>query len=377
MERVLHSLARALPSQGFEVHVVVLEYYGRFAEGLGTTATLHQVPRMSRLSLLRPGRLIAVLRRLSPDIVHTHSGLWLKGARAARMAGVPVVVHTEHGRPDPVPLINRMIDNRASRLTDAVVSVSDALGEVLRRQVVHDPTRVRVIVNGVDTDRLRPRFLASSIRARIDVPEGVPVIGSVGRLEPIKNYALAIRAFAGLEGHFVAGRAPYLVLIGDGSERHELELLAAKLGVAQRVKFLGWRDDADELYHAFDIFTMTSHSEGTSISLLEAMATGTCPIVTDVGGNRAVLGPDLASLLVPDSSEAALTSAWRFHLENPSIAAAMARQARLRVERSFSLARMAEQHATLYRELVPTRRTPTLGIAAPNPSRFSQLTERP
>lgn len=374
MERVLHSLARALPNEGFEVHVVVLEYYGRFAEGLGSAETLHQVPRMSRLSLLRPGRLITVLRELAPDIVHTHSGLWLKGVRAARMAGVPVVVHTEHGRPDPVPLINRVIDNRASRLTDAVIAVSEALGEVLRQQVVHHPTRVRVIVNGVDTDRLRPHSLPSSVRAQIGVPDDAPVIGSVGRLEPIKNYALAIRALAGLPGPFAAGRAPYLILVGDGSERRELELLASGLGVAERVRFLGWRDDAEQLYHAFDIFTMTSRSEGTSISLLEAMAAGTCPIVTDVGGNRAVLGPALDSLLVPDNSEAALTRAWRFHLENPDITAALAQQARLRVEKSFSLARMAEQHATLYRELLGARPQPNLNRPQAGTAGTSELT---
>ena len=79
---------------------------------------------------------------------------------------------------------------------------------------------------------------------------------------------------------------------------------------------LGWRDDAHRLYHAFDIFTLPSRSEGTSISLLEAMAAEVCPVVTDVGGNRAVLGPELAPLLVPDNDATALATTWARQLDD-------------------------------------------------------------
>lgn len=113
MERVIHSLAGRLPRLGFEIHIVVLEYFGHFARGLEGSATLHQVPPMSALSMLRPTELTAVLRTIAPDIVHTHSGLWLKGVRAARMARVPHTVHTDHGRPDPVPVSEQLIDRWA------------------------------------------------------------------------------------------------------------------------------------------------------------------------------------------------------------------------------------------------------------------------
>ena len=104
------------------------------------------------------------------------------------VAGVPAMVHTEHGRPDPVPLTDRLIDNRASRWTDAVVAVSEALADVLRRQVVHDPSRVRVISNGVDTTRLHPPTDRLALRQELGIPHEALVIGSIGRLEPIKNY---------------------------------------------------------------------------------------------------------------------------------------------------------------------------------------------
>jgi glycosyltransferase involved in cell wall biosynthesis len=270
MERVLHSLARQLPPLGFDIHIVVLEYLGRFSAGLEDVVTFHQVPAMSRLSLLHPGKLITLLRRIGPDLVHSHTGVWLKAARAARVAGVPVMIHTEHGRPDPVPLADRLIDNQASRLTDTVIAVSEPLAEVLRRQVVHDPARVRVIRNGVNVQHLGAAVDRIALREELGLPADAPVLGSVGRLEPVKNYALALRAFARMGDRSGLG-GPYLVLVGDGSQRSTLESLAADLGIASRVKFLGWRPDAERFYRAFDLFTLTSRSEGTSISLLEAM----------------------------------------------------------------------------------------------------------
>jgi glycosyltransferase involved in cell wall biosynthesis len=351
MERVLHGLASELPRQGFEVHVVVLEYYGHFAEGLEDRVTMHQVPTMSRLSLLHPRTLARTLRGIAPDIVHTHAGLWLKGVRAARLAGVRATVHTEHGRPDPVPLADRVIDNVASRQTDVILAVSEALAGVLRRQVVHDPSCVRVITNGVDTRRIFPSPDPGTLRRAFDLPVDTPIIGSIGRLEPVKNYRLALRALARVEPVADGGPAPMLVLVGDGSERADLEAMARELGLASRVRFLGWRTDAERIYGAFDLFTLPSRSEGTSISLLEAMSAGVCPVVTDVGGNRAVLGGDLDSLLVPDDDDAALAATWQALLDDAGRRGTMGGRARARVENTFSLDRMIDMHAALYEEL--------------------------
>lgn len=346
MERVLHSLARHLPRHGFEVHIVVLQYLGRFAEELEGMVTFRQVPPMGRLSLLHPGHLIATLRQIAPDIVHSHSGVWLKAARAAHVAGVPVMVHTEHGRPDPVPLADRMIDNIASRMTDRVIAVSEPLARVLQAQVAHDPNQVVVIRNGVDTERLRQPVDRARLREELGLPVDAAVVGSIGRLEPVKNYPLALRALARMPSPV------RLVLAGDGSQRQLLEAEATRLGLGDRVHFLGWRDDAERLYPAFDIFTLTSTSEGTSISLLEAMSSGVCPVVTDVGGNRAVLGPGLAQLLVPSNDEAALAGKWAEYLESSALRLAATDQAQRRVESAFSLEHMVNEHVALYRGLL-------------------------
>lgn len=352
MEQVLHSLAHGLQSQGFEVHVVVLEYFGHFARGLEEKATLHQVAPMPRWSLLHPGALITTLRSIEPDVVHSHTGLWFKAARAARAADIGAVVHTEHGRPDPVPLADRLIDNAASRWTDRVIAVSSALADVLRTQVVHDSSAVRIITNGVDVQRLRPPADRAALRRSLDLPPNAPIIGSVGRLEPIKNYQLALRALARVGKIAGDEGAPFLVLAGDGSERARLEALAQELGVADRVKFLGWRNDPERLHGSFDVFTMSSLSEGTSISLLESMSSGVCPAVTDVGGNRATLGPDLSSLMVPSNDADQLAALWRRVLSDPVERTRMGQLARKRVVEEFSLDKMVDQHVALYRELL-------------------------
>jgi glycosyltransferase involved in cell wall biosynthesis len=150
------------------------------------------------------------------------------------------------------------------------------------------------------------------------------------------------------------GMAPVLVLVGDGSERAMLEGLARALGIADRVMFLGWRDEVEKIYGAFDLFTLTSRSEGTSISLLEAMSTGLCPVVTDVGGNRGVLGPDLASLLVPREDDAALAASWQRYLIDVQLRRSMGSRARARVVSQFSLDRMIGSHIEVYRELMKT-----------------------
>lgn len=349
MERVLHNLARQLPGRGFDVHVVVMEYLGHFGGGLDEVATIHRLPPMSRFSMIYPGSLVALLKRLDPGVVHSHSGVWFKASRAARSAGVPVIVHTDHGRPDAVPFTDRVTDNIASRLTDAVIAVSDSLADLLRRQVVRYPARIRVITNGVDVNTVLPPIDRAALRAKLGLPVEACVIGSVGRLEPVKNYELALQAFAQLEA--TNGVSPILVLVGDGSERARLEQLAITIGIASRVHFLGWRTDADRLHGAFDLFTLTSTSEGTSLSLLEAMSSGICPVTTDVGGNRAVMGPDLESLIVPPDDPLALAAAWRHLLTNPILRAEMGRRARHRVETTFSLEQMVDRHVALYQEL--------------------------
>lgn len=349
LERVLGDLARGLDRTAFEQHILALEFLGRLAKGLEACATLHVAERGLPGSLIWPRRLARQVRRIAPGIVHTHSGVWFKGTRAARMAGVPFVVHTDHGRQSPDPWSHRMLDGMASRRTDVVIAVSQVLAEQLVHTVVHDASRVRVIRNGVDTERFRRIPDDGILRRELKLAPEEPIIGSIGRLDPIKRFDLMIQAFAELLRGWNDGPSPTLVIAGDGPERAKLSDLITALGLDGKVHLLGWRDDVQTLHGAFTIFTLSSRSEGTSIGLLEAMSANLCPVVTDVGGNAAVLGDALQHRLCTVEDGSALRGAWEAALADPDRRHRDGMLARQRVEQSFSLRSMIREHEQLYR----------------------------
>ncbi|HET7229000.1 MAG TPA: glycosyltransferase, partial [Longimicrobium sp.] len=351
MERLIAELARRADPARLEVHVMALQYVGRFGRELEGFARVHLAAPMRAWSLLRPAALAAEVRRIAPDVVHTHSGVWLKGATAARMAGVPRVVHTEHGRRAPDPPDDRLLDHLAARRTDVVAAVSAPLADHLRRRVTGAGPRIVVIPNGVDTGAFRPPGDGGgAVRAELGIGPGDRVLLSIGRLERVKGYDLLVRALAALRdlrpdlyGSTVA------VVAGDGSERRRLEQLARSLGVAPRLRLAGWRDDVHALHAAATVFTLTSRSEGTSVSLLEAMSAGVCPVVTDVGGNAAVLGPALRHRLATPGDPRALAAAWAHALGQAALRERDARTARARVLRAFGADVMARRYEALYR----------------------------
>lgn len=348
MERLLADIVMRLPREDFESHVLTLEYVGRFGQELEGAAEVHCVVPRRSVSMIWPGSIIARMKAVAPDVVHTHSGVWFKATHAARLAGVPRVIHTEHGRLLPDPWHWRLLDSIAARRTDVVVAVSEPLRAYLTRHIVRDASRVTVVPNGVDTDRCVPRR-DGALRHSLGLAGDVPVIGSIGRLEYIKGYDVAVEAFALLRARWSGGPAPVLVLAGDGSERAKLAATVRDRGLESAVHLLGWRDDLQDLLGLFSLFTMSSRSEGTSVSLLEAMSAGLCPVVTDVGGNRDVLGTALAHRLVPPLNPGALAAAWDGALRDPARLAADGAAARARVLDRYDLRRMVHAYATLYR----------------------------
>jgi glycosyltransferase involved in cell wall biosynthesis len=348
MERVLADLVTRLDREQFESHVLGLAYLGRFAQGLETSAGLHVADRMSRASMLWPRRLAHQIRQLAPDVVHSHSGVWYKGSLASRLAGVSRLVHTDHGRPQPDPWTGRFLERMAARRTNVVVAVSEPLAELLVSRVGVDARKLTIVHNGVDTARHRPVADTGRLRRELGLRPETPLLGSIGRLEAIKGYDIMLEAFALLRAAWSGGEPPVLVVAGGGSEQPKLISWAERAGLADAVHLLGWRDDVAELHASFALFTLASRSEGTSISLLEAMSAGLCPVVTDVGGNANVLGPELAHRLVRANDPAALAAAWRVALLDPATRCRDAGTARQQVLESFGLDAMVRAYQRIY-----------------------------
>ncbi len=348
LERLVGAIVRLIDRDRFESHILTLSEFGRMAEGLEAHARLHQFASVPHLSMVWPRGLIRTIRAIAPDVVHTHSGVWYKASLAARRAAVPRLVHTDHGRYHPDPWKARLLDGLAARRTDVVVAVSDALGRQMVETVVPRSSQVRVVVNGVDTTRYRPRTVNGVLRAGLCLPPRGPVIGSIGRLDAIKAYDVMIQAFARLQADGREEPAPTLVLIGDGPERARLAALIERESLEGKVRLAGWRNDVEQVYPLFDVFTLSSWSEGTSLGLLEAMSSGVCPVVTDVGGSPAVLGERLRHRLVPPGDPRALAAAWREALAHPARRAGDGAVARARVQEAFALETMVREYERIY-----------------------------
>lgn len=352
MERVLADLVLGIDRTRFEPAVLCLQYLGRYSEELRGHAELHLVGGRGPGSLLRPTGLASRLRELRPDVVHSHSGVWFKVARAARMASVPRLVHTDHGRAHPDPLPHRLVDGIAARQTDVVVAVSQRLADQMARTLHVPRARLEVIANGIDTESYHPRADDGALRAEIGVPMDAPIIGSIGRLEPIKGFDVMIEAFAAYRRR--GGRA-HLVVAGAGSHEPALRALVAARGLVDSAHLLGWRNDPHNLLRAFSLFTMSSHSEGTSIGLLEAMSAGLVPVVTAVGGSPAVLGDALAHRLVPAAAPDRLADAWEAVLADADARAREGALARARVRASYSVDTMVRAYERVYDPAGPAR----------------------
>jgi glycosyltransferase involved in cell wall biosynthesis len=351
LESLIAAMARRFAGSEIRLSVITLSgRAGRLGEAVRPLLDALQVHRPIRgLSLIAPLGLVKRLRAMRPHVVHLHSGAWLKGALAARLARVPNVVYTEHGREHDDPWVQRVLDRRAAALTDWVVPVSDRLRRYLRDVVRVPEARLETIENGIDVALFSHRGSTDGLRGALGIEGDALVVGSVGRLERVKAYDRLIDAFALVVAAVPASPQLHLVLCGDGAERAALERRAAELGVGARVHFTGWLDDPVACYRLLDVFALTSLSEGASVSLMEAMACGAVPVVTDTGANAEILGPELGSQVVRPAEPQAIARTLAATLESSERRARLKTIARERIVARYNLDRVAAQYERLYR----------------------------
>jgi sugar transferase (PEP-CTERM/EpsH1 system associated) len=293
-------------------------------------------------------QLVQLFRQERPDIVHTHHwGTLCEGYLAARLAGVPAVVHGEHGSFETKPFnlrIQRFLWGRVER----VLSVSSRLAEKLSREVGFHESGFAVIRNGVDLSRIGSG-VRSILREALGVQPDELLIGTVGRLEPVKDHACLLDALAMLRDSGLSVKA---VLVGDGSQRQALLDRTRMLGLEQMVHFTGVRTDVENALAAMDLFVMPSRSEGLSNTIIEAMAAGLPVVATRVGGADELIEDGLTGVLVPPASPAALAKGLARLIHDPGERRTMSRAASLKAMRDFGLDRMVREYEDLYLQLV-------------------------
>ena len=290
LERVVVDLVRRTDRQVFSPMVCSLGSRGPLAEEI--TQSGADVLGLERPEGVTPAlvlRLARLLRREHVALVHLHNTPALMyGAIAARLAGVPIV-YTKHGQ-------RRYYERFLHRCCDRVVAVSEDIARLLIDENRIPRQKVVVIHNGVDTTRFSPTEDKRHRRRILGLPADAMLLGNVARLAAEKNHEGLLQAF-----RIVAGQRPdiHLVIVGDGPLRDGLHSLTCSMNLHSRVHLLGARSDVSDLLGAFDLFVLSSLSEGLSITLLEAMACGLPVVATDVGGNREVVLHGETGLLVP------------------------------------------------------------------------------
>ena len=300
--------------------------------------------RSGKWNALRMARLF---RAYKPDVVHTRNWTCVDAIIGARLAGVPVVIHGEHGReasdPEGRNALRRRVRRLLGPLVTEFVTVSRDLARWLASDVGIRPARITHIYNGVDTDAFSPGGQHEA-RKSLGLPRDAIVMGTVGRLDPVKDHRGLIEAF-----HRLAGRRDtQLLIVGDGPCRPELEQLANELGLRGRVHLLGERDDINTILRALDVFTLPSLGEGISNAILEAMATGLAVVATRVGGNPELVDDGVTGFLVPSRSTGSLSAALQRYLDDPGLIRDHGDAGRTRTLKEFSLGRMFSGYDALY-----------------------------
>ncbi|MBI4611288.1 MAG: glycosyltransferase family 4 protein [Candidatus Rokubacteria bacterium] len=322
----------------------------------------HISPLKDLVALVKICRLI---RRGRFDIVHTHSSkAGILGRVAARLAGVPHLVHTPHGHVFTgyagrmLTRLFILLERWAATFTDRIIGLTEQEIRDHLALKIGKPGQFVSIPSGVDIERFGTESLRSrrsGIRASLGVPDDAFLIGSVGRLEPVKGHIHLLEAFVRLAPRFPALS---LALVGDGELTAALRSLAQRWGVADRVLFLGWRDDPSVLLHAFDLFVLPSLNEGMGRALVEAMAAGLPIVASRTGGIPDILGDGEAGLLVEAGSAAALVRGIEVLLLDPALRLRLASAGSKRAA-GYSVGVMLERIEDLYRGLLdraePTR----------------------
>jgi glycosyltransferase involved in cell wall biosynthesis len=337
LEKLLVEFARHADRDRHELEFISLGHRGVIAEEIeaaGWPVTALGVPSGVRPALFL--RLARLLRQRRIDVVHTHDDRpHLYGTIAGRLAGVGRIIHTRHGRSPHLSRRQRTLVRLAAGWIDRFVCVSADAAAIAIAQGV-PPRKVCTIHNGIDLERfpfLGPR------------PQGPAVI--VARLSPEKDHATLLRAAA-----LVVRSQPSfrLEIAGDGPCREDLHRLAGELGLGEQVRFLGQVRDIPGLLARAGLFVLSSLSEGVSLTLLEAMASGLPIVATRVGGNPEVVAEGSTGLLAPAGDPAALAAAIAALWQDPHRCRLFGAAGRRRVEEQFDIRRMVAAYEAMYRD---------------------------
>ncbi|MEO7863085.1 MAG: glycosyltransferase [Nitrospirales bacterium] len=349
-------LSKLVHKQEFGLSVILFNE-GRLEkaiEGLGIPVRVFPESRSGSGKIFL--ELVREFKKSNIQIIHTHKYKdTILAAPAAKLSGIPQVVRTVHGLREPFAGLQdfkmnlyETIESTVHRYcVDSIIAVSSQIEGKYKAE--GQVSRVTCIRNGIDLDGKSVQTDRWRTRKELGVDSEACLIGTVGRLTPVKGIPYLLEAARIL---LCEGANMKVLVVGDGSIRQDLMTQTRDLGIRENVVFLGHREDTDVLLQALDIFVLPSLSEGIPMALLEAMAASRAVVASRVGGIPEIVEDGVEGFLVEPMNVNGLAERCRQLIESPEAAKKMGEEGRKRVERDFSATAMANRVALVYKELL-------------------------
>jgi len=349
MENGIVNLASLIDKDRFSVSICCLSHAGSLAERIKDDRV--DIFCMNWESGFTPQLFVTMAREFrarNVDIVHTHGWLsFIYGSVACKLAGISALINGEHGTFNLESTRRKIAYKLLCNVTDKFLTVSYSLKEELKKNLRIPEGKIITIPNGVDSDRFLPGCPAeiADIKSQIGIPATAQVIGTVGRLEHVKNHEMLLRAFCELSYEFPC---LHCLLVGDGSLRCSLEKLARELGIQERVHFLGSMDNPQDLIPVFDVFALTSFSEGMSNTILEAMSCAKAIVASDVGGNTELVNDGYNGIIIASGNAEELRNALRTLLKEEVKRNLFGENSRKIIDKKYNISTMISGYEKVY-----------------------------
>ncbi len=302
-------------------------------------------------------KIYLIIKKYKPDIVHTHTAkAGLIGRIAAHLALTPKIIHTYHGHvlhgyfSKPKTYLLRLMEKFLALITDSLIVVSDKIKTELINYKISKPAKFNIIKLGFNLNPfLNNHHLKNKLKENLELPYDSNLIGIVGRMVPIKNHKLFIEAASQI---IAKKENTYFLIVGDGPLRKSIENLTYKLNINKNTFFTGWRNDLPLIYASLDILVCSSDNEGTSVSVIEAMASG-CPVVTtSVGGHPDIIDEGNNGYLIEPQNTDTLANKILEILNNPNKSLRLGENARTDAKNNFSYDRLINDVQKHYKKLL-------------------------
>ncbi len=352
-ERVVLNLCNKISMRGEDVSICIRKP-GTLIPLL-KNVNLFIIPRNKLVDGRYLYRLCKLIKSNNIDIIHAHlAGSGLYGLLAAKITGKKFIL-TLHGNVSSVK--GRTIYKFIMKYADKVIAVSQNIYLQFKQKISVDSEKLCIITNGLDLAEFQTNNVTLLKRKELNIKPNIPIIGAIGNIKHVKGYDILIKSFHQVKK---AHKDAKLLIAGSALNKKDLKFknilneIISGLDLKEDVVFLGTRNDITDILNIIDVFTLPSRSEGTSISLLEAMASRKAIIATYVGGNPYIIKHNVNGLLIPPDDPKSLANAIIRLLNNRTLRDQLGLNARVSVERDFNLDKMADAYMSIYREVAIT-----------------------